>query len=134
HAGRIDFTLAWRRLADVAAGNEAPLRALFAESPWPQAWLARWLERCAIDDERSDAPGHGSTRAERMRRVNPWVIARNHRVEEALAAASDDGDMGPFEQMLEAVRRPFDDDAAHARYAEPAPDAVTAGYRTFCGT
>ncbi|MEO6361819.1 MAG: protein adenylyltransferase SelO family protein, partial [Caldimonas sp.] len=42
HAGRIDFTLAWRRLADVAAGNEAPLRALFAESPWPQAWLARW--------------------------------------------------------------------------------------------
>src|ERR1700726_1694751 len=30
HAGRVDFTLGWRRLADAAAGDEAPLRALFA--------------------------------------------------------------------------------------------------------
>ena len=33
-AQQVDFTLAWRRLADAAAGDEAPLRALFAE---PQA-------------------------------------------------------------------------------------------------
>jgi uncharacterized protein YdiU (UPF0061 family) len=69
-----------------------------------------------------------------MRRVNPWVIARNHRVEEALSAASDEGDHAPFERLLAAVRRPFDEAAELAPYAEPAPAAVTACYRTFCGT
>jgi uncharacterized protein YdiU (UPF0061 family) len=69
-----------------------------------------------------------------MRAVNPWVIARNHRVEEALSAASDTGDLQPFERLLDALRRPFDDDPRSAPYAEPAAAAVTAGYRTFCGT
>ena len=69
-----------------------------------------------------------------MRRVNPWVIPRNHRVEEALAAASADGDLGPFERLIDAVRQPYDEGPEHARYAEPAPAAVTACYRMFCGT
>ncbi len=62
------------------------------------------------------------------------MIPRNHRVEEALAAASDSGDLQPFERLLDALRRPYDDDPHHARYAEPAAAEVTAGYRTFCGT
>jgi uncharacterized protein YdiU (UPF0061 family) len=69
-----------------------------------------------------------------MRCVNPWLIARNHRVEEALAAASDDQDLGPFDRLLAALRQPYDETADNARYAEPAPAEVTAGYRTFCGT
>jgi uncharacterized protein YdiU (UPF0061 family) len=69
-----------------------------------------------------------------MRRVNPWIIARNHRVEEALAAASDREDLAPFEQLLAALRRPFDETPGNARYAEPAPAEVTACYRTYCGT
>jgi uncharacterized protein YdiU (UPF0061 family) len=69
-----------------------------------------------------------------MRRVNPVYIPRNHRVEEALAAASERGDLQPFRQLLAALQRPFDDEPARAAYAEPAPAAVTAGYRTFCGT
>jgi uncharacterized protein YdiU (UPF0061 family) len=69
-----------------------------------------------------------------MRRFNPWIIARNHRVEEALAAASNDSDVGPFDRLLEALRHPYDELAAHAAYAEPAPAEVTASYQTFCGT
>jgi uncharacterized protein YdiU (UPF0061 family) len=69
-----------------------------------------------------------------MRAVNPRIIPRNHRVEEALAAASNDGDLGPFDALLAALRRPFDDDAALARFATPAPAAVTRAYQTFCGT
>ena len=69
-----------------------------------------------------------------MRRVNPAIIARNHLVEEALAAASDDGDLGPCERMLDALRSPFDESGAATPYAEPAPASVTACYRTFCGT
>ena len=69
-----------------------------------------------------------------MRRVNPWVIPRNHRVEEALSAASADDDLGPFDRLLAALRQPYDEITNHARYAEPAAADVTAGYRTFCGT
>jgi protein adenylyltransferase len=69
-----------------------------------------------------------------MRAVNPIIIPRNHRVEEALAAASDKDDIAPFERLLDAVRQPYVETAQHAPYAEPAPAAVTACYRTFCGT
>jgi len=69
-----------------------------------------------------------------MHRVNPIVIARNHRVEEALAAASDEDDLAPFERLLDAVRRPYVDAPDLAPFAEPAPPGVTERYRTFCGT
>ena len=69
-----------------------------------------------------------------MRAINPWLIPRNHRVEAALAAASDDGDLEPFEQLLHALRRPYEEDPHLARFAEPAPAAFTASYQTFCGT
>ena len=132
HAGRIDFTLAWRRLADAAAGDEAPLRSLFtAATESLDPWLARWRERLARD---ASAGVSAEARAERMRRVNPIVIPRNHRVEEALAAASEDDDLEPFHRLLAALRRPYDDVAENARFAEPAPVEVTACYQTFCGT
>ncbi|HEX2541342.1 MAG TPA: YdiU family protein [Caldimonas sp.] len=136
HAQRVDFTLAWRRLADAAAGDEAPLRALFAVPDAPDAWLGRWRDRCAeeVSGARPSDAGFDPERAERMRRVNPWLIPRNHRVEEALAAASDDDDLGPFERLLQALRRPYDERAEDARYAEPAAAEVTACYQTFCGT
>jgi len=135
HAQRVDFTLAWRRLADAAAGDEAPLRSQFAEARALDDWLARWRERCARDDLAARGAGAGAEgRADAMRRVNPFVIPRNHRVEEALAAASEETDLAPFERLLAALRRPFDESPELAPYAEPAPADVTACYRTFCGT
>ena len=53
----------------------------------------------------------GVERARAMRSVNPLVIPRNHRVEEALAAASDEGDLAPFERLLDALRQPYDEAA-----------------------
>jgi uncharacterized protein YdiU (UPF0061 family) len=137
HRHRVDFTLAWRRLADAAAGDEGALRALFADPQAPGAWLERWRARCAAVDAAESYGAAGSLRADRaarMRRVNPWVIARNHRVEEALAAASNGGDLAPFDRLLAALRRPYDEVPEHARYAEPAPAEVTERYQTFCGT
>jgi uncharacterized protein YdiU (UPF0061 family) len=135
-AGRVDFTLGWRRLADAAAGNEAPLRALFDDARAPDEWLARWRQRCASEDrgEGRDPATAGFERAAAMRRVNPLVIPRNHRVEEALAAASSEGDLAPFERLLDALKRPYEEAEELAPYAEPAPAAVTACYQTFCGT
>jgi len=135
HAERVDFTLAWRRLADAAAGDEAPLRSLFTNPRAPDPWLTRWRARCADEtDHAIDSTTAGAERAKLMRTVNPIVIARNHRVEEALASASDHADLAPFERLLDAVTHPYDERPELARYAEPAPAALTAGYRTFCGT
>ncbi|MBA2964028.1 MULTISPECIES: protein adenylyltransferase SelO [Ramlibacter] len=129
HAHGVDFTLGWRRLADAAAGDASALQALFPQPAAAQDWLARWQARCAEDS--AVQPGQ---RAEGMRRVNPWIIPRNQRVEEALTAASTQDDLVPFERLLAALRDPYAERPEHAFYAEPAPAAVTACYQTFCGT
>jgi uncharacterized protein YdiU (UPF0061 family) len=144
-AHRVDFTLGWRYLADAAeaqvrasgldAAGEGPARearlaGLFPPQAAPalQAWRDRWRARLATQ------AGEASGRADSMRRASPWIIPRNHRVEEALSAASDGGDLQPFERLLEALRHPFEEAPARGRYAEPAPVELTACYRTFCGT
>ncbi|MFN6998186.1 MAG: hypothetical protein ACK4PH_28705, partial [Aquincola tertiaricarbonis] len=95
-------------------------------------WLARWRERCAQDAARGGPDSAG--RAQAMRRASPWLIPRNHQVEAALTAASNNDDLGPFNRLLQALQRPFDEDPALADYAQPAPAEVTAGYQTYCGT
>jgi uncharacterized protein YdiU (UPF0061 family) len=130
-AQSVDFTLGWRRLADAAEGRDAPLRDLFVDRAALDAWLVRWRDRCAHDAAAGGAGDGG--RAARMRSASPWIIPRNHRVEEALAAATD-GDLLPFERLLAALRRPYDEIPELAPYAEPAPGDLSAGYQTFCGT
>jgi uncharacterized protein YdiU (UPF0061 family) len=102
-----------------------PLRDLFVDRNALLPWLERWQQRAAAEGLDPAA------RAAGMRQVNPLVIARNHRVEEALAAAVDHDDLAPFERLLAAVQRPFDDQAGFERYAEPAPRELTARYQTF---
>ena len=128
HAQQVDFTLAWRRLADAATGDAAPLRALFPGQPGLDGWLQRWQARNAQELLPTEA------RAAAMRRVNPWLIPRNHLVEAALATASDERDLRPFEDLLNAVRQPFDETPARMHFATPAPAAFMAEFRTFCGT
>ena len=132
HRQGADFTLAWRRLADAAAGDAKPLRALLAEPAALTPWLVRWQARCAQED--TTDPGAAAARVLRLRATNPAVIPRNHQVEAALSAASDHDDLQPFERLLDALRRPYADDPALAPYTLPAPPQLAAGYQTFCGT
>jgi uncharacterized protein YdiU (UPF0061 family) len=123
----IDWTLAFRHLADAAAGREEKIRALFSNAPTFRLWHDQWQLRLA---QEALAP---SERAQEMRRVNPAFIPRNHRVEEALSAAVERSDYEPFDRLLKILARPFDDQPESAAYAEPAPDG-SERYRTFCGT
>jgi uncharacterized protein YdiU (UPF0061 family) len=68
-----------------------------------------------------------------MRRHNPVVIPRNHRVEEALEAATSSGDYQPFNRLLAALANPFEDGLEKDGCREPSPGG-SAGYQTFCGT
>jgi uncharacterized protein YdiU (UPF0061 family) len=68
-----------------------------------------------------------------MRLTNPAFIPRNHLVEAALDAATEQQDFQPFEELLEVVSRPYDDRSDLERYATPArPNEVV--LQTFCGT
>jgi serine/tyrosine/threonine adenylyltransferase len=107
-----DWTLTFRRL-----GEEAALRPLFDDFSRMEAWLPRWRARA------------GDAAAKRLTRVNPAVIARNHKVEEALTAATE-GDMSPFHALLSAIQAPFTETEP---YMLPAPSGF-GQYVTFCGT
>ena len=44
-----------------------------------------------------------------MRGINPAFIPRNHRIEQAIAAAVEREDFAPFEEMLQVLSRPYED-------------------------
>jgi uncharacterized protein YdiU (UPF0061 family) len=123
-----DFTLTFRHLADASLGpaHMGPLSALFPDQAPLEVWLARWRERLAGEGADPQA------RLQAMRSANAAFIPRNHRVEEALAAAHQ-GDMGPFATLSAILARPFDDQPEHQDFMQPAP-ASFGEYRTFCGT
>ncbi len=125
----VDFTVLFRRLSALPGGGPAedsPVRELFKDPAPFDAWAVRWRQRLA---------GEGSVdsiRQKAMRSVNPAVIARNHQVEASLRAALE-GDLRPFDALLEAVRSPYEDRPAFARFTvPPEPDEVVQA--TFCGT
>jgi uncharacterized protein YdiU (UPF0061 family) len=114
----VDHTSFFRALGAAARGDAEPARRLVLDLAEFDGWVARW---------RAVGPD-----ADRMDRVNPVYIPRNHLVEEALAAATD-GDLAPLDRLLDAVTNPYDERPALERYAAPAPEDFGA-YRTFCGT
>jgi uncharacterized protein YdiU (UPF0061 family) len=120
----VDFTLGFRRLSGVLTGDDQWLRDQFTDREAFDGWAARWRDLLGDRDPRRVAG--------EMDRVNPLYIPRNERVEEALAAATQD-DMEPFERLIDVVRSPFEERTDAERYASPAAPAGEP-YRTFCGT
>ncbi len=118
----VDYTNTFRALAE----NKRPADAFFSSvafKEWERAWHKR-LERQGTAYEDVSAL---------MQRSNPAVIPRNHRVEEALDAAVENGDYTVMHKLLEVLATPYELAEENSRYAEP-PDAGCGPYRTFCGT
>jgi uncharacterized protein YdiU (UPF0061 family) len=59
------------------------------------------------------------------------TIPRNHRVEEALAAAGE-GDYSVMLNLLAALRKPYEENEYYNQ--PPPPSSCGCGYKTFCGT
>ncbi len=91
-----------------------------------RAWHSRWTARLSREG------GPDPQTFARMRSVNPFVIPRNHRVEEALAAATEADDRSVMDRLVAVLRKPFERNPAVAPYQEPPPPGTV--YRTFCGT
>jgi len=124
-----DFTLVFRHLSEVAADPEGDdaVRSLFTDPSAYDAWAVRWRQRL------SDEPHDSAARRAAMRAVNPMYIPRNHRVEAVIVAATERGDFAPFEELLAVLSKPYEDQPAFARYAQP-PEPDERVTETFCGT
>jgi uncharacterized protein YdiU (UPF0061 family) len=114
---KVDFTGFFRALS---AGTA---RTLFTEPEPFDAWAAR---------REGLLPADRTAVTAAMDRVNPVYIPRNHRVEEALAAATE-GEMGPFHRLVDIVSRPFTERPGLEDYARAAP-VGSAPHVTYCGT
>jgi uncharacterized protein YdiU (UPF0061 family) len=128
HKNTTDYTLTFRGLGDAAANPEgdAAIRALFTDPAGYDAWATSWRSR--LEREPGDAIGRRAA----MRRVNPSVIPRNHRIEAVIEAAIE-GEFAPFHEMVHVLSRPYGDASDASRYCDP-PPADSRVYQTFCGT
>jgi uncharacterized protein YdiU (UPF0061 family) len=149
HRNQADFTLTFRALcaaAEAEAGaaqaggaqavdaqlgeaqlGDARARALFANPRDYDAWAVKWRERLG-----REASGP-MERAAAMRRVNPAVIPRNHRIERVIRAAVDAQDFAPFAEMSAVLSQPYDPLEGFDSYADP-PQPSERVLQTFCGT
>jgi uncharacterized protein YdiU (UPF0061 family) len=126
HAHKVDFTSFFRALSSSISGDATPAPSLLVEGSPIDAWVTEWRTLLLSQSREPQAI------ADAMNRVNPLYTPRNHRVEEALAAAGND-DLEPLRRLLGVLAQPFDERAGLEAYAVPAPPSF-GPYRTFCGT
>ena len=119
---KADYTNTFRALTYDKL-EETDLFGIPEFSQWHELWQAR-LSR----QEESKASVQ-----QLMGNSNPAVIPRNHRVEEALEAAVEQGDYSVMERLLNVLSKPYAYTPEKKDYCTlPAPSNQP--YRTFCGT
>ena len=89
-------------------------------------WKNKWNKRSKLNNSTKEK------QTKLMRENNPIVIPRNHKVEEALAAA-ENGSLIKIEKLLNILRNPYITQNNIDEYQEPAP-STNKNYQTFCGT
>ncbi len=117
---KADFTNTFRSLSNA---GKTMLNDDLAFIAWHAQWQARLQQQ----------PQPAEEVQQRMRAHNPAVIPRNHKVEEALAAAVERGDLSVMQRLLEVLAKPYEDHEGQSEYSAPSGLAPGA-YQTFCGT
>jgi uncharacterized protein YdiU (UPF0061 family) len=120
----IDMTVFFDTLTRHVSGeSEKSLLDLFNNKADATQWLSDWRAL------RNNNPGTADT----MREANPALIARNHRVEAALLAATNSNDLKPLLRLGEALRNPYQCSPENRDLQQPPlPEEVVSA--TFCGT
>ena len=119
---KLDYTITFRFLSCIDRKS-----SLLLDIPEFINWYEKWLSIINLQSQGLDYS------VDIMKKHNPAVIPRNHRVEEALAEA-EQGNFAVLDNLLNALRHPYDD-SNHPSIYSIAPDAAACcGYKTFCGT
>jgi uncharacterized protein YdiU (UPF0061 family) len=123
-AAEVDMTLFFRALSDLGEGRPTPVHfsaAFYDESKREAsaadltAWLERYANRLASDPQPADL------RRQRMRAVNPRYVLRNWLAQQAIDKANQ-GDESEIHELLDVMRRPYDDQPDRERFAQRRPD------------
>ncbi len=100
-----DFTLFYRRLTDsVQTSDNSTFLALFTDPARAKQWLNTFSKQ--------------SPNPEIMAVNNPIYIPRFAQVETALEAA-ENGELSKIKQLLDAIKKPFDEHEAYANLVKP---------------
>ena len=89
-------------------------------------WVKNWEKRILINGRSK------KNSLDLMKKNNPFVIPRNHIVEEALTEANR-GNLEKMNKFLEILRRPYENRENIIEYQIAAPIS-NIKYQTFCGT
>ncbi len=119
HQNKADYTNTFCHLM----GHETKKDKIYNDNDFLN-WKKRWRERLSVDNK-------SEKYLDLMKKVNPLVIPRNHKVEEALKAADQD-DLKPINKLLKILSKPYteQDDIVDFQYTAP----LGKKYQTFCGT
>lgn len=120
----LDYTLSFRALAPLVDKNAG--LGSFARTKAFQDFYQLWQRRVHQQGLQTREI------QERMNRVNPVVIPRNHKIEEVIQAGLKN-DFKPFRQMNEALQNPFQEQEQNSSY-QLAPTPEKKVRATFCGT
>ncbi|MGX1194877.1 uncharacterized protein YdiU (UPF0061 family) [Metabacillus sp. SLBN-84] len=116
-----DYTNSFRSLTTGSYGDSA----LFQSEEFGK-WNRLWEERLSRQTQSKEES------LQLMKNSNPAVIARNHRVEEALAAAAE-GNYSVTERLLRVLENPYAYSPEQEEYCKlPLNDDQP--YKTYCGT
>ena len=125
-ASEVDMTLFFRELGEVdpdddPTGDGGRFAGVFydpvkqvAGAPALEAWLAQYRRRLAND------PLAPTERRTRMDRANPRYVLRNYLAQQAIERA-EQGDPGGVHELLEVMRRPYDDQPGREAFAAKRP-------------
>ena len=89
-------------------------------------WVNDWKERSTLNNSSKVKQN------ELMKKTNPVVIPRNHRVEEALSAA-ENNNFEVMNRLLKVLKKPYNVNKDISEFQSPAPISKEK-YQTFCGT
>jgi len=124
----VDYTVFFRALCSAAEdpAADAGVASLFDDPSAFHGFAEPWRRRLQLDRVAPEA------RARAMRLVNPAIIPRNHRIEQAIVAGVS-GNFEPFETLVRALAQPYQDQPEFTHLAEP-PLVSERVNATFCGT
>jgi uncharacterized protein YdiU (UPF0061 family) len=86
-------------------------------------WTKNWQKRVSFNNSKDLS-------VKLMRKSNPVVLPRNHKVEEALAAANENN-IEVINKLLSVLSKPYDNQKNIKNYQTPSTNKE---YQTFCGT
>ena len=120
----VDMTIFFRALADVDPRQPSldPLRDAFyddASAERESAAFVDWLRLYSARTLQDDLPL--GLRRERMNAANPRYVLRNYLAQMAIDAA-EQGDNALIAELLDVMRRPYEDQPGRERFAVKRPD------------